>query len=111
MGLFDRITLTRHAALPPEAIDVTAANEIQLLWPGGRQVLIPSRRLREICPCAGCIEEFTGRKLLDPASIPDDIHPTQIAPVGNYAVQFTWSDGHDTGLYTWQTLREASGLA
>ena len=109
MGLLDRIALTKHSATPPEAIDVGAAHEFVLRWPGEAPVTVPSRRLRELCPCAGCIEEFTGRKLLDPATIPDDIHPTLISPVGNYAIQITWSDGHSIGLYTWQTLRDASG--
>jgi DUF971 family protein len=31
--------------------------------------------------------------------------------VGNYAVQIHWSDGHSTGIYTWEALRDASGLA
>lgn len=110
MGLLDRISLSKHASEPPEAIDVTAANEIQLQWPNGPTALIPSKVLREACPCAGCIEEFTGRKLLDPTSIPADIRPTAIEPVGNYAVRIVWSDGHDTGLFTWQTLRTVCGL-
>jgi DUF971 family protein len=110
MGLLDRIALTKHTAEPPEAIDVTAGNELQLSWPGGAQVAIPSKRLRDLCPCASCIEEGTGRKLLDPATIPDDIRPERIEGVGNYAIQIHWSDGHSTGIYTWQTLRQASGL-
>ena len=38
------------------------------------------------------------------------IRPEQIVAVGNYAIQITWSDGHSTGIYSWQTLRDASGL-
>jgi DUF971 family protein len=110
MGLLDRITLQKHAAEPPEAIDLTARNEIQILWPGGPQVTIPAARLRDLCPCAECVEEGTGKKLLDASTIPADIRPTEITPVGNYAIQIHWSDGHSTGLYTWQTLREASNL-
>jgi DUF971 family protein len=48
---------------------------------------------------------MTGRKLLDPATIPDDIRPLAIQPVGNYAIQIEWSDGHGSGLFTWATLR------
>jgi DUF971 family protein len=110
MGLLDRINLTSHASEPPEAIDVTAAREVEFIWPGGVKVAVPSRQLREGCPCAGCVEEFTGRKLLDPATIPADIRPDRIEPVGNYAIRFVWSDGHDTGLYTWKTLRAACGV-
>ncbi len=110
MGLLDRISFQGGPVEPPEAIDVTAANDIQILWPGGPQVSIPARRLRDFCPCAACVEEGTGRKLLDPATIPEDIRPLEIAPVGSYAVQIQWSDGHSTGIYTWQVLRQASGL-
>jgi DUF971 family protein len=105
MGLLDRINLQKHASEPPEAIDVTADHAIRVDWPGGRQVTIPAKALRDGCPCAGCVEEMTGKKLLDPTTIPDDIRPLAIQPVGNYAIQVEWSDGHRTGLYTWATLR------
>jgi DUF971 family protein len=111
MGLLDRISFKKHEAEPPEAIDVTAANEIHLRWPGGAEATLPALALRAACPCAGCVEEGTGRKLLDPASIPGDIRPGHVEAVGNYAVKFHWSDGHDSGIYTWSQLRELSGLA
>lgn len=110
MGLLDRISFRKQDVAPPEAIDVTDAGEIRILWSDGPEVKIPFVRLRDLCPCAGCIEEGTGRKMLDPATIPPDIRPVQIVAVGNYAVQIEWSDGHSTGIYSWQTLREASGL-
>jgi DUF971 family protein len=109
MGLLDRISFKKHEAEPPEAIDVTAANEIHLRWPGGAEATLPAFALRDACPCAGCVEEGTGRKILDPATIPSDIRPLQILPVGNYAVQIHWSDGHSTGIYSWETLRQVSG--
>lgn len=110
MGLLDRISFQKPEPDPPEAIDVTDAGEIRIVWPGGAEVTIPAVRLRDLCPCAECVEEGTGRKILDPASIPSDLRPAAIAPVGNYAVQITWSDGHSTGIYSWRGLREASGL-
>ena len=110
MGLLDQISFKKHDADPPEAIDVTAQGEIKILWPGGPEVTIPAVRLRDLCPCAGCVEEGTGKKLLDPATIPSDVRPEQILPVGNYAVQIHWSDGHSTGISSWQVLREASEL-
>lgn len=110
MGLLDHVSFRKQDVDPPEAIDVTEKGEIQILWPGGPEVTIPPIRLRDFCPCAGCVEEGTGRKIIDPATIPADVRPLQIVPVGNYAIQIYWSDGHSTGIYTWQTLREASGL-
>jgi DUF971 family protein len=105
MGLLDRINLQKHTSEPPEAIDLAADHAIQITWPGGLRVSIPAKALRDGCPCAGCVEEMTGKKLLDPATIPDDIHAVAIQPVGNYAIQIEWSDGHSTGLFTWATLR------
>ncbi len=111
MGLLDRISFQKREPDPPEAIDVVADGALRILWRGGPEVTIPAVRLRDLCPCAECVEEGTGRKLLDPSSIPTDIRPVEIAAVGNYAVQIQWSDGHSTGIYSWRTLREASGLA
>jgi DUF971 family protein len=110
MGLLDRIAFKARETPPPEAIDVTADGALRILWPGGPEVTVPPARLRDLCPCAGCVEEGTGRKILDPATIPADIRPLEIHSVGNYAIQIHWSDGHSTGIYTWQSLRDACGL-
>ncbi|HTN52243.1 MAG TPA: DUF971 domain-containing protein [Anaeromyxobacter sp.] len=110
MGLLDRISFRPQTAEPPEAIDLSPEGDVRILWPGGPEVTIPARRLRELCPCAGCVEEGTGKPLLDPATLPSDVRPLEVHPVGSYAVQFQWSDGHSTGIYTWETLRAASGL-
>jgi DUF971 family protein len=110
MGLLDKIAFRKEGAAPPEAIDVTAAGELRIVWPGGVEATVPPARLRDLCPCAGCVEEGTGRKILDPATIPADIRPLALHAVGNYAVQIQWSDGHSTGIYTWQLLRDACEL-
>ncbi len=110
MGLLDRIPSRPPPVAPPDSIDVNDRGEFEIAWPGGRVAILPAFTLRDHCPCAACIEEGTGRKILDPSTIPLDVHATAIEPVGSYAVQIRWSDGHDTGLYTWETLRRASGL-
>jgi DUF971 family protein len=109
MGLLDRIAFTKQHTEPPEAIDLLEeGGGVRIRWPGGREVTIPAKRLRECCPCAGCVEEGTGRRLLDPSTVPAFIRAEQILAVGSYAIQIHWSDGHSTGLYTWQTLHDAS---
>jgi DUF971 family protein len=111
MGLLDRITFKSAAPAPPESIALTPGGGLRIAWAGAREVEIPPFQLRDQCPCAGCIEEGTGRKLLDAATIPADIRIQDLQPVGNYAIQIFWSDGHSTGIYSWETLRRASGLA
>jgi DUF971 family protein len=110
MGILDRISSRPPPAPPPEAIDLTAEGGLRIEWPGGRAATLAPFPLRDACPCASCVEEGTGRKLLDPASIPADIRIKDVKAVGNYAIQLTWSDGHSTGIYSWDTLRRACGF-
>jgi DUF971 family protein len=49
---------------------------------------------------------MTGRRLLDPETVPDDVVARKLQLVGNYAMRVEWSDGHGTGIYTWEFLRE-----
>jgi DUF971 family protein len=55
--------------------------------------------------CAACVDESTGVRKILPGSIPGNLERVQIAPVGNYALHFGWSDGHDTGIYSFEYLR------
>jgi DUF971 family protein len=48
---------------------------------------------------------MTGRRILRPEMVPANVHPTAIHYVGRYALQFIWSDGHDTGFYPYDFLR------
>jgi DUF971 family protein len=64
--------------------------------------------LRGQCECARCVNEWTGERMLDPATIPPGITIEKMDLVGGYAVRVHWSDGHNSGLYTWERLRELS---
>lgn len=87
-------------------IKATDAGEVWVKWKDGHESLYPARDLRLACPCAGCVDEVSGQRRLDLARIPQDIHPLRIEFVGNYAVTFHWSDGHRTGIYSFERLRE-----
>ncbi len=77
---------------------------LEISWPGGGMHRLPFTFLRGECPCAACVDENTGIRTLDIDSIPHDIQPTAMEFTGNYALKIAWSDGHDTGLYTWKNL-------
>lgn len=70
----------------------------------GHQGFYPARELRLACPCAHCVEEMSGQPLLDPATVPPDVRPLSLALVGAYGLRITWSDGHSTGIYTFDRL-------
>ncbi len=67
----------------------------------------PARGLRLACPCAACVDEMSGRPLLDPATVPAEVLASAIEPVGAYGIRIRWSDGHGTGIYTYAALRAA----
>ena len=70
----------------------------------GHTALYQARWLRLSCPCAECVEEMSGRPLLQPESVPLDICPVSIGLVGSYGLKVSWSDGHGTGIYTFERL-------
>ena len=78
---------------------------LSLLWEDGQRSDLDVRELRLACQCALCVEEMSGRKLLDPQTIRADVSPRKIESVGNYAIQFDWSDGHNSGIYSFNDLR------
>jgi len=87
--------------------DIVFADDLTIEWRDGLVAHYPLFYLRDSCPCAGCVDEVSGKKTLDPATIPSDIHIQKAEYVGNYALRITWSDGHDTGLYAFRALRDA----
>jgi len=56
--------------------------------------------------CASCVEEFTGVRKVPRGSIPASLERVSVSAVGNYALQFNWSDGHKTGIYSFEYLRQ-----
>jgi DUF971 family protein len=109
MGLLDRVDLKSRTTAPPDSIETNERNEFLIAWPG-TLVVVPALRMRDACACAECIEEGTGRKLLVTEKIPEDIRAVDVWAVGSYAIQIRWSDGHDSGIYSWDLLRRICGL-
>lgn len=80
-------------------------SEISINWSDETESKYNAAELRKSCPCAGCINEWTGEKTLKTDSVSDDLSFSSIAIVGRYALNFHFSDGHDTGIYSFQYLR------
>ncbi len=80
------------------------AQEITLKWPEGKTQKVNNRQLRINCQCALCINEMTGEKILDESKIRPDIAPTEIRPLGNYALGINWNDGHNSGIYSYELI-------
>ena len=84
-------------------------SDLAIVWADGREEYIPLEKLRRECPCAGCTGErdilgnlYRGpNRPLTPASFMPRAHRR----IGGYALQIDWGDGHNDGLYSWETLK------
>lgn len=88
---------------PVDLRDV-GAKELLIVWEDGSRTLYDYRQLRYHCPCAQCVNEMTGQRMVTLAQISPEVKVLESHPVGNYAVRFQWSDGHSTGIYAYQYL-------
>ena len=77
-----------------------------LAWDDGRSATIAATALRQACRCAACT---AGRETGAPLTA-DDAAITAVEPIGGYAVNIAFSDGHARGIYPWGLLRELGGL-
>lgn len=90
----------------PVRIDVKDPKRVVVEFSDGKTLSYSPHFLRTQCPCAGCVDERTGRRTIQPGDVPLDVRLTGADPVGRYALRLTFSDGHSTGLYTFEVLRK-----
>lgn len=92
-----------------------AEQRLQVTWADGSQCVYDLAVLRRHCPCATCRTEREQRSE-SPTSLtilksdPRNIRPTGAKLVGRYAIQFEWSDGHNTGIFDFRFLRSLPSL-
>jgi DUF971 family protein len=80
------------------------SSELQIEWDDQTKIKIPYYHLRCSCPCAYCVDEFTGEKILKNENVSLGIMPLSSELVGAYAMQIKWSDQHSSGIFTWDFL-------
>lgn len=89
--------------VPVEINHVKAQGIVRVTWSDGHVGDYPEAHLRGYCPCALCQGHGSSgeKKFIDAP----EVALAGIEPVGNYAISFSWADGHRTGIYTFDYLR------
>jgi DUF971 family protein len=81
---------------------------LAIVWDDGQESFLDFKSLRVACPCAGCKGERTVMrefKPLPPVYTAESFQMTGYQFIGGYALQFSWRDGHNSGIYTFDYLR------
>ncbi len=90
----------------PSHVEPHSPTEIFLAWNTGEKFKVPYLELRFECPCAMCVDEKSGRRVIQKESIANTIKPNSVELVGRYALQINWNDRHSTGMYHFDRLFE-----
>ena len=104
-------------SVQPTSLSLASPERLQIAWSDGQVREYAVRDLREACPCATCRERRTAPPppptellVLNPAEI-QPLRITSMAPTGRYAYSIEFSDGHDTGIFTLELLRQLGSEA
>jgi DUF971 family protein len=87
-------------------------NELAVKWDNGEENFIRLEKLRGDCPCAGCKGEtdIMGTLYKNPSQplTAKAFELVKFSTVGGYAIQPVWADGHNTGIYSFDYLRQVA---
>lgn len=97
--------MSNRSTHPVEIGPTSEGTRLRIRWGDNHVSVYSPLYLRLNCRCAGCVDEMSGQPLLQPDRVPGDVYPHAIHHVGRYALGFDWSDGHSTGIYTFDLLR------
>jgi DUF971 family protein len=110
-GFIIEATERRGPAIEPREIKQVGDAGLNITWGDGVTSSYKAADLRRACPCAQCVNEWTGQRVLKPEQVSEELAIADISIVGRYALNFRWSDGHETGIYSFRFLREfADGM-
>ena len=96
----------RGPEIEPREIKQEGDSALRILWADDCVCRYSAAELRRACPCAQCVNEWTGQRTLKPEAVSDELTMADISIVGRYALNFRWSDGHETGIYSFRYLRD-----
>lgn len=88
------------------AIEPASNTQLSLNWDNDTAFKLDYKKVRFLCPCAVCVNEISGKRQITPEQIPDDVAIRDVEPVGHYALRITFSDQHQTGIYTFDYLHQ-----
>lgn len=94
--------LTPDTPVPTGIVVHARSRVLELQYPGGQSYRVPFELLRVFSPSAEVRGHGPGQET--PQTGKRDVTIVSIEAVGNYALQPTFSDGHSTGLYSWDLL-------
>ena len=92
--------------IEPTQIVEESDSSVSIKWSDKSETLYTAPLLRRSCPCATCVNEWTGQKILKDDQVTDDLTFSHISIVGRYALSFHFSDGHNTGIFSFDYLRK-----
>lgn len=105
MSIWDHIK-PQKAKPTPTSIEVSPDKRaVTVVWDDGVTTRFTGQTLRQMCPCAACVDEWTNTRRHDPSKVPATTTIQDTQAVGNYALSFLFSDNHATGIFTWEVLR------
>lgn len=96
--------------LQPKKFFRTPDGKLGVEWNDGTRGACSVRNLRCACPCALCVDEHTGVKTLDDSTVSNDIKLVKVQSVGRYAATLSFSDGHSSGIYPYDKLKDLTDL-
>lgn len=95
------------AKLIAQPVKISRRGEKSLIieWNDGAKKDYNFYKMRLSCPCATCVNEWTGVKILDEKSVSKDVRPTKVFSIGRYALGIQWTDGHNSGIFSYDFLK------
>jgi DUF971 family protein len=92
--------------IEPTQIVEESDSSVSIKWSDDSTTAYNATLLRRSCPCASCVNEWTGQRILKDDQVADDLTFTHVSIVGRYALSFHFSDGHNTGIFSFDYLRK-----